>query len=840
MNFMKEILRRNFTTVIVFILIGSTISVLLLLLSNASPGPQIAGPEKGKKPPKEVGEIFQSSVEAWLDFSNPEQVTILGYDGYAAEPGISKDGTLLLWNDSESPSPPNKDIHWATRVDDITFQYQGKVSNINTDLVDGTPSFDTDGNLYYTSQATYFTDFKSMYSGVFDVASGTVLAPQVLEGDIYVGAVGWVSVDPEISPDGNDLYYSEGFWEGSSLPNPFQVRHAVKNGDLYIQDNSTLVNIDSTNLRYAPAISSDGLELFFTEIPMVGGSPDIGNNGIYRARRNTTSEPFSVPKRIGAITSFAEAPTITQDGSTMYFHKKVGSEMKIFRVTRELISGNELFSDSFEVSEWNGLWVEDGQDDWFRSSHRSIDGSYAAEIDGPATNAGLTSNDINLRWNSDVTVAFSWFIEKGFDSGEYLAFDVSTDGGSSWQEMARLKGNVDVENIWHHENFDLLGINSLKLRFRGTASRFNEDAHVDNVLVVGIGGTPEPPETQVFDCTANTPDCPSIEIAGDERPDAVEGITTFRGYADPSLRTDPVTGELWLSYTKVENQAGLFTHLAKSSDGGNSWEFVRTINAPEFVVFEGDNYKSSYEVSTFTPSANGSWYYTWIYYLRDKNGRPPRSIKFDVTSASSLSQIPNSPRIFVGGNAMSSEYQPQVNLSMVPGAPNCAVWTEPSLLEQYGVLYLLAECVHNEYSIFSAIPGADAKDLDWRYVGQIENIAPEVHSDAEFMTQGDVAMAKDGSLLYIFTPTSLIEGGDIHYGCYVAELESLANPTIMRISSGEPLLRAIITDSSAGPLGPGACGYDKNSDSGIVFIRREFDLANKDVRFFMHATGIHP
>lgn len=42
-----------------------------------------------------------------------------------------------------------------------------------------------------------------------------------------------------------------------------------------------------------------------------------------------------------------------------------------------------MFADSFEVAEWNGLWVEDAQNDWFRSTQRATDGRFAAEIDGP-------------------------------------------------------------------------------------------------------------------------------------------------------------------------------------------------------------------------------------------------------------------------------------------------------------------------------------------------------------------------------------------------------------------------------------------------------------------------
>lgn len=71
-------------------------------------------------------------------------------------------------------------------------------------------------------------------------------------------------------------------------------------------------------------------------------------------------------------------------------------------------------------------WTQDSQNDWFRSAQRAINGSYSAEVDGLALNAKLTSISINLQGKTNATIAFSWFIESGLDSGEYIAFDVST------------------------------------------------------------------------------------------------------------------------------------------------------------------------------------------------------------------------------------------------------------------------------------------------------------------------------------------------------------------------------------------------------------------------------
>ena len=143
-----------------------------------------------------------------------------------------------------------------------------------------------------------------------------------------------------------------------------------------------------------------------------------------------------------------------------------------------------VFEDSFE----NGLsnWVQDAQNDWERKSQRATDGRYSAELDGRAIDASITSPLITLAGKTNATVTFSWYIERRLDKGEYIAFEISTDGGGSWSEFARLRGNVDQEDSWHHEEFTLNTVNDLMLRFKGTISKRSEDADVDSVKVLAF------------------------------------------------------------------------------------------------------------------------------------------------------------------------------------------------------------------------------------------------------------------------------------------------------------------------------------------------------------------
>ena len=66
------------------------------------------------------------------------------------EPFISRDGAYLFFNDSGS----DKDIYYATYIDDTTFQFQGDITDINTAAVDGVPTMDNLGKFYYVSTAT--------------------------------------------------------------------------------------------------------------------------------------------------------------------------------------------------------------------------------------------------------------------------------------------------------------------------------------------------------------------------------------------------------------------------------------------------------------------------------------------------------------------------------------------------------------------------------------------------------------------------------------------------------------------------------------------------------------
>ncbi|MBW1836922.1 MAG: hypothetical protein JRI99_08245, partial [Deltaproteobacteria bacterium] len=215
-----------------------------------------------------------------------------------------------------------------------------------------------------------------------------------------------------------------------------------------------------------------------------------------------------------------------------------------------------VFADSFETG--LGEWVQDAQNDWFRSTQRALDGTYAAEVDGRATDAQLISVPIDLQGRTEATITYSWYIESGLDTGEYLAFDVSTDGGLTWVEKARLRGNADQENVWHDVIVELTDIVSFTLRFRGKMSLSSEDANIDGVTVTATWSGPaidDPPIVSITEPLNGSEITGSVMISADAIDDT--GISKVDFYVDDNLvDSDDVTPyEILWDTTTVSNGA---------------------------------------------------------------------------------------------------------------------------------------------------------------------------------------------------------------------------------------------------------------------------------------------
>ncbi len=298
---------------------------------------------------------------------------------------------------------------------------------------------------------------------------------------------------PELGPDGQSILFT-----GTLTANPLQFSYQVAvpadaSGEHSLSavaeyQTSGAINAQLAAAQPQPLVVQqrvlDMKTLAVTTNPASTGSGTVTGGGTYPAGTRVT--PSATPDQGSAFAGW-EPPSCGAPFTLM--------TDTLCQATFNLSPPPQpvtVFADSFESTSFAGRWTQDSQNDWFVSTQRRTLGTRSAEVDGGASNAQLISVPIATGGASSATITFSWFNETSLDTNEYLAFDVSTDGGATWTEKARLRANQDPENVWQAVRVNLTGLAptaSLRLRFRGTMSDYTEDSNLDNVMVT-VNPTP--------------------------------------------------------------------------------------------------------------------------------------------------------------------------------------------------------------------------------------------------------------------------------------------------------------------------------------------------------------
>jgi len=268
-----------------------------------------------------------------VKFDGSEKVTLTGYSDHLMEPFLSRDGNTLFFNNSNDASV-NTDLHWAARVDDITFEYRGEVIGVNTLSLEGVPSMDMDGNLYFVSTRTYNQTLATIYTSTYANGAATNLG---LVENISKNQAGWVNFDIEVDKTGENIYFVDGRFDQAGGPYEADIVIARKgtNGFQRLSNSSeVLKNINTDALEYAACISANNLELYFTRVAAPITSVSLPQ--IFVSSRNIPNEPFGLPSKIESITGFAEATTLSPDGDKLYYHKKDENNTFSLYLTRRL------------------------------------------------------------------------------------------------------------------------------------------------------------------------------------------------------------------------------------------------------------------------------------------------------------------------------------------------------------------------------------------------------------------------------------------------------------------------------------------------------------------------
>lgn len=376
------------------------------------------------------------------------------------------------------------------------------------------------------------------------------------------------------------------------------------------------------------------------------------------------------------------------------------------------------------------------------------------------------------------------------------------------------------------------------------------------VAAIMLAAAPACAEPERFDCRADNGRCPEIVITGETAAQIPGyGLAPFRGLGDPSLRRDPRTGALWLSYSWVSTlvaptskpgkpvlDIGVATHLARSDDAGRTFRYVRTLWPGNPETWEGVAGYAGHEVSTLSPFGAGWAALDLRYFNPVGNGNDFRgdSFHFEYVEGPDPERLATDKPAIIGGPLTDAAWGASTNLSEIAKVGrSCPAWTEPSLFEDKGVLYLLAQCKTPLKPADGFLGLFAHKGEGWRWVGRLTGPADAAALGGNELTQADLAHARDGSLLLIVTP-NIAKGHDEHHlGCTVLPLASLEPARLIRDAAGKPIERMRIVSSDSAQNGPGACAYDAASETGVILVRRVFSAA-RGVIFSLHATGLRP
>jgi hypothetical protein len=272
------------------------------------------------------------TLPSWADFKAPQRVTIKGYNGHIMEAALSRDGAILFFNNRNNP-PHKTNLHWATRIDDVTFIYMDLAPGANSAALDGVPTISKDNRFCFVSLRDYARTLSTVYCGRWNTGKLTDVS---LQGEASLKTPGRVVFDIDLNHAGDELILTDGsFANGSPLPAAadFKMARLDEGGyRLSPSDTRLFAALNSDALEYAPATSANGLELAFTRARMSGKSLVTS---IWIAQRKKTTDAYGSPVRITTMTGeFVEAPSFSPDGKALYFHRVIKGKYTLWRSER--------------------------------------------------------------------------------------------------------------------------------------------------------------------------------------------------------------------------------------------------------------------------------------------------------------------------------------------------------------------------------------------------------------------------------------------------------------------------------------------------------------------------
>ena len=287
---------------------------------------------------------YRNDLIIYPSFGSEIEVRINGLSFDAMEPFVSPDGSYLFFNNLNDGV--NTKLYYATKINDSTFNFVGELIGANQTTpphLDAVADMDINGDFYWTSTRNYPTELNNLFHGTF--SSGNISDIERVQGDFNMDTPGWLIMDHGISLDGQYLYFNNARFDDVNCQGPCETTLGIaKKDDIStfstLPDSASILeNINDSNyIYYAPCISSDNLEFYYTRY-LKG---EITSSTVFEicvAVRSNSLLKFSIPRVLFSetISNLIEAPTLTTNKAIIYYHKKTTDSHKIIMRYRSSI-----------------------------------------------------------------------------------------------------------------------------------------------------------------------------------------------------------------------------------------------------------------------------------------------------------------------------------------------------------------------------------------------------------------------------------------------------------------------------------------------------------------------
>ena len=384
--------------------------------------------------------------------------------------------------------------------------------------------------------------------------------------------------------------------------------------------------------------------------------------------------------------------------------------------------------------------------------------------------------------------------------------------------------------------------------------------------------------------------CDSSSDGGANTPTPLPERISFAGVGangifDPSIARDPVSGQLWMSYSAVDpspmwsaeiaDTDAIATRLAYSDDNGKTWTDSGAIvnnfldvnfNPPLLSPYDAGTWVNEVSQLIYDPNAIDAekWKILWHHYLVLNRLPVDERRLFEhgwiaMKMAATPQELATAPEIKLFAGTI---YNTDNNVTGTPllqldtlnlALKDCAVFTGPGMITEAGALYVSLQCEAFDLTVSpptrlnrlivllkcagnTSAGGSCGNAANWSYRGTVlqRSDADAFGFDDGFGDSGLFAAA--GGMYLVVTPVQNVGAPWPAYynGCRVFKFADIDSALLQKTGAQPTLIAAV--NGTAGSFN-GACAYHASaSNSGMLYSELKTTVTDRFQIFMSHTN----